>query len=152
MPSSLLFDNVELAWIAYDELEDCILIHHNQLNGNFAWCLNNNQKLWLLRFIIRTFVQRLPKNKRSYLFVPESSTYIKFLSRKNGHDDIAIYPYTKEVMQKSDFRKVTFSEFKSISPIAASKSDITNYLNEDEIFFWRFEYDNITALANQCAN
>lgn len=150
MPSALMIEYIELSWLAYDDRADCILVHHNQINGDLANCLSNNQRLWLLRYMIRTFVQRVPFERRHHIFVPEANTYRSFLSRKMGHSDMAIYPYTKEVMQKSDFVKVPYSQFKQTCPTACADSDILDYLDKSEVFFWKFEHDNSQALANMC--
>lgn len=150
MPKSLLFEYVELAWLAYDDHLDCLLLHHNQINGDLAWCLSPNLRLWFYRYLIRTFVQRVPINRRHQIFVPTIETYLKFMSRKMKHERIAVFPYGKEVMQKSDFRIVDYSEFEKQCPNAALDCDLIKYLDRSEISFWTYEHDNPYTLANTC--
>lgn len=150
MPSPLLFEHMELSWLAYDDRADCIMIHHNQINGIVAGSLSSNQRLWLYRYMVRTFAQRLSLERRQHLFAPTAETYMTFLKRKNGHDKLAIFPYSKEVMQKSDFTRVSYADFKQTSPQACADSDILDYLDESEISFWKYEHDNPQALANLC--
>jgi len=148
MPKSLLFEYVELAWLAYDDHRDCILLHHNQINGDLAWCLSPNLRLWFYRYLIRTFVQRIAKHRRHQIFVPTIDTYLKFMKRKMRHERIAVFPYSKEVMQKSDFKIVDYSEFTKQCPLAAQECDLPKYLDLNEISFWTYEHDNPHTLAN----
>lgn len=150
MPKSLLFEYVELAWLAYDDYFDCILLHHNQINGNLAWCLSSNLRLWLYRYLIRTFVQRVPLHRRHQIFVPTIETYLKFLYRKMGHKEFAVFPYSKEIMQKSDFKIVSYTEFENQCPIASRDCELAKYLDRSEILLWTYEHDNPHTLANLC--
>lgn len=150
MPKTMRIENIELGWIGYDDSPDCIMIHHNQVHGALKGYLSPNNLLWMYRYMIRTSIQRLPRDRHHQIFVPDAHSYALFMERKMKYTQIPMTAYTKHVLQKSDFTKVSADVFEQACPIAASQCDMFNYLDRTEIKFWRYEYDNPSSLANTC--
>lgn len=150
MPKAVRIECIEPCWLGYDDIDDCILIHHNQINGMLKGYITENEKLWMHRYMIRMGVKRIAPWRHHHIFVPDAQTFSLFMERKMKHTQVPITAYSRHVLQKSDFTKVPCSVFEEVSPIAASSCDIFNYLDRSEINFWRYEHDNPNTLANAC--
>lgn len=150
MPKSTRLEDVEVSWVGWDDLPDCILIHHNQIHGVLKGYLSKNELLWMYRYMIRTTIQRIPRSRWHHIFVPDSTTFALFMERKMKYTQVPMMPYTHHVMQKSDFEKVGWDVFSQVCPSSADICDMINYLEPHEINFWRYEHDNNGTLANTC--
>jgi len=149
MPKSLLIEHLELAWIGYEDIHGMILIHHIQLRGTLKSLLSRNDLLWWYRYLVRMIPHMFPHTRWKDIFIPDAHSFQTFTERQTTHTKVPMQPFSKHVLKRSDFTKVEYVDIKDEYPEAMKKFLPLEHLTEQEITFWRYEYDNPHTLALQ---
>lgn len=149
MIRSLLLDHHEVGWVGYDDVDGLILVHHIQVKGSLSGVLTRNQLTWLYRYMIRMFCCMVPRDRLKDIVVPDSATFQRYMQESQGFTQIPHLPFSRHVLQRSQFERITHGQLLQEYPNAMSKLLITDYIPTPEQNYWRYEYANPHALAYQ---
>lgn len=113
-PKAFLIENIELGWIGFQRIGDCVFVNCIQLRGAFKEILSLNDELSLYKFLLRNFVIMVPHELKRMIVVPGATIMSQFANATT-------LPYSEKVVGRSRFAKITQEQFSKQFPLAAEK-------------------------------
>jgi hypothetical protein len=137
IPKAFYIEDVELGWIAYTHIDNCVFIHHNQLPGAFKSVLTPTEQSWVHRYMLRMFSQSISAEGTD-IFLPGALTYHQYMKKAQVHTATPMSPFSQRVVQSSGFTRIDWGTFASMCPSAANQCILPNYVNTAEINMWHY--------------
>ena len=131
-PYSDVFD---LGFIAYDEFDDYLFIHHNQLSGQ----TRNINSVWD-KFHLRSLLHYMTQHRKPIIY-PDRKVYRLLhqrvmVDKYNYPHQIPLFPYQKHITRVNRFKLMRYAELIDLFPSFDRDLVLCDYLSKDEIQMW----------------
>jgi hypothetical protein len=131
LAKSFFVEDVELAWLSFDNTPTFSFIHHNQLSYSATTLMVRNQQQQLQRFMVEWYLNSRSVDTPAIAF--DSSSYVAFAAG-NDQPPPPTGPFSSYIMEYCGFDRVTHTEI-------ADELKLCDYIqypniNVDDLRYW----------------